>query len=79
MPAKPGLPPNPAGGLVEEPYGTRRTIINLRVAGLKEILAALRSRSAIVTDVRDSEYGAFAWAQDPDGNIVELWEPAPPS
>ena len=24
----------------------------------------------------DSEYGRFAWVTDPDGNRVELWEPA---
>jgi predicted enzyme related to lactoylglutathione lyase len=25
----------------------------------------------------DSEYGKFAWIQDPEGNRLELWQPLP--
>ena len=27
----------------------------------------------------DHEYGRFGWARDPEGNRIELWEPAPDS
>jgi predicted enzyme related to lactoylglutathione lyase len=30
-----------------------------------------------VGEVEEHEYGRFGWFIDPDGNKVELWQPAP--
>lgn len=27
------------------------------------------------TKIKESKYGKFAWASDPEGNWMELWEP----
>ena len=51
-------------------------MINLRVANLHALLAALREEGCdVVGEPQDSEYGKFGWVMDPDGNKVELWEP----
>lgn len=51
-------------------------MINYRVADLKALLAALRSEGCNVLDhTEESEYGAFGWVMDPEGNKVELWQP----
>jgi catechol 2,3-dioxygenase-like lactoylglutathione lyase family enzyme len=56
--------------------GTAPFMINLRVEGLKELLAKLRSEGVLVDDKYDeSEYGNFGWITDLDGNRIELWEP----
>lgn len=56
--------------------GTAPFMINLRVEGLKELLAKLRSEGVVVDDKYDeSEYGNFGWITDLDGNRIELWEP----
>ncbi len=56
----------------------RQFMINLRVAGLDDLVAALRAADiAIETRAEwDSpEVGRFARLCDPEGNAVELWEP----
>ena len=51
-------------------------MMNLRVADLHALLAALRAEGCQVEDkVDESEYGKFGWVVDPEGNKVELWEP----
>ncbi|MBB2483719.1 VOC family protein [Mitsuaria sp. WAJ17] len=51
-------------------------MMNLRVADLHALLAALRAEGCQVEDkVDESEYGKFGWVMDPEGNKVELWEP----
>ncbi len=51
-------------------------MVNLRVADLHALLAALREEGCNVLDkVEDSEYGKFGWVIDPEGNKVELWQP----
>ena len=53
-------------------------MINFRVADLGSLLAALREEGCNVLDKTEtSEQGKFGWVMDPDGNKVELWEPAP--
>lgn len=32
----------------------------------------------LVGEVESFDYGRFGWFLDPDGNKVELWEPASP-
>ncbi len=53
-------------------------MLNLRVAGLDDLLAGLRA-AGIAIETRaewDSpETGRFARIHDPEGNPVELWEP----
>ena len=51
-------------------------MVNLRVADLHALLAALRAEGCQVEDkVDESEYGKFGWVVDPEGNKLELWEP----
>ena len=73
MPASAALPPAPKESIVEEPYGRRRVTLNLRVDDLDAAVAGLRARGEKVAGPKDYGYGVFAWVQDPDGNVVELW------
>ncbi len=51
-------------------------MINYRVDNLAEMLATLRSQGCTVDErIDESEFGKFGWAQDPEGNRLELWEP----
>jgi predicted enzyme related to lactoylglutathione lyase len=51
-------------------------VINYRVDDLHALVAALKDEGCQVLDkIEESEYGKFAWAIDPEGNKVELWEP----
>lgn len=55
----------------EKPY-----MINLIVADLYALLAALRTEGVHVFDeTDDSEFGKFGWILDPEGTKIELWEP----
>lgn len=52
-------------------------MINYRVDDLDGMLAQLRAAGAEVDErVEDSEFGRFGWAVDPEGNRLELWQPA---
>jgi predicted enzyme related to lactoylglutathione lyase len=52
-------------------------MINYRVADLDSLLAALKSAGVPVDEkVEDSDYGKFGWVTDPEGNRIELWQPA---
>ena len=56
----------------------RRWMINFRVANLDAMVAQLR-RAGVVVDIAedsDSEIGRFARLTDPEGNPIELWQPA---
>ena len=53
-------------------------MINFRVADLDAMIGQLRS-AGIAVETReewDSEVGRFARIHDPEGNPIELWEPA---
>ena len=57
----------------------KQWMINLRVTGLDELLARLRAADIPVkTDPAwdHPDVGRFALIHDPEGNPVELWEPA---
>jgi predicted enzyme related to lactoylglutathione lyase len=57
----------------------REFMVNLRVDDLEGVLAKLRARGARVLERReDSEDGKFGYVIDPDGTLLELWEPAAP-
>jgi predicted enzyme related to lactoylglutathione lyase len=56
----------------------QRTMLNFRVRDLDAMLAQLRAAGAqVVEETQDMEgVGRFGWATDPEGNRIELWEPA---
>lgn len=57
---------------------TQQTMLNLRVLDLDAMLAQLRAKGADVADGTEhmDGVGRFGWVTDPEGNRVELWEPA---
>jgi predicted enzyme related to lactoylglutathione lyase len=62
-------------------FGSRdqQAMFNLRVDDLDAVLEKLRTAGAIIDPKReDHDYGRFAWFSDPEGNRVELWQPAGP-
>jgi len=50
-------------------------MINFRVANLDAMAAQLQAAGISVT-IDAQPYGKFARLQDPEGNPIELWEPA---
>ncbi len=53
-------------------------MVNYRVDDLEVALQRLRMAGASVSPtIEEDDYGRFAWAEDPEGNRFELWEPAP--
>jgi predicted enzyme related to lactoylglutathione lyase len=77
-----------AGPTVFAPFGAdteyfgrmdQQTMLNFRVRDLDAMLAQLRSAGVDVAheiEVMDG-IGRFCWVTDPEGNRIELWEPAP--
>lgn len=61
-------------------FGSREqtTMLNLRVRDLGAMLAQARAHGAhVAPETQDMEgVGRFGWVIDPEGNRVELWEPA---
>ncbi|MFE5139596.1 VOC family protein [Streptomyces fagopyri] len=61
-------------------FGSRaqRTMLNFRVRDLDAMLAQLRAKGADVAgETQDMEgVGRFGWVTDPEGNRIELWQPA---
>ena len=57
--------------------GTASFMVNFRVEDVDALLAALREEGCNVMDKTDSsEQGKFGWVIDPEGNKIELWQPA---
>jgi predicted enzyme related to lactoylglutathione lyase len=56
----------------------QQTMLNFRVGDLDAMLAQLRAKGADVDqDTQDMEgVGRFGWVTDPEGNRIELWQPA---
>lgn len=56
--------------------GPQTAMVNYRVDDLDGLLQQLASAGVWIDPKRDdSEYGRFAWIQDPEGNRIELWQP----
>jgi predicted enzyme related to lactoylglutathione lyase len=57
---------------------TQQTMLNFRVADLDAMLAQLRDHGADVAEETQEMdgVGRFAWVTDPEGNRIELWQPA---
>ena len=52
-------------------------MFNLVVDDLDGALAQVKEGGAeVVEEIEEMEYGRFGWFFDPEGNKVELWEPA---
>ena len=51
-------------------------MINYRVDDLAGLVDAIRAAGWPVERVDSSDEGTFAWLMDPEGNRIELWEPA---
>lgn len=51
-------------------------MLNYRVDDLDAVVGALRAEGVEILGREDYDYGRFAWIMDPDGNRIELWEPA---
>ena len=53
-------------------------MVNYRVDDLDAALRRLRQVGATVApEVQEDDYGRFSWAEDPEGNRFELWQPSP--
>jgi glyoxylase I family protein len=52
-------------------------MINFRVGDLAALLEELRAAGVEIVRTEEEEgVGSFAWITDPEGNRVELWQPA---
>jgi predicted enzyme related to lactoylglutathione lyase len=51
-------------------------MINYRVSDLDGLLETLGKEGVQIEHREDYDYGRFAWIMDPEGNRIELWEPA---
>lgn len=61
-------------------FGSRdqATMLNFRVRDLEAMLAQLRAAGAdVAEETQDMDgVGRFGWVTDPEGNRIELWQPA---
>jgi predicted enzyme related to lactoylglutathione lyase len=57
---------------------TQQVMLNFRVRDLDAMLAQLRAKNAdVADDTQEMEgVGRFGWVTDPEGNRIELWQPA---
>ncbi|WP_329447643.1 VOC family protein [Streptomyces sp. NBC_01426] len=57
---------------------TQQSMLNFRVRDLDAMLAQLRAKGAdVAEESQDMEgVGRFGWVTDPEGNRIELWQPA---
>ncbi|HEY1576648.1 MAG TPA: VOC family protein [Terracidiphilus sp.] len=57
--------------------GEQKVMINFRVDDLDALLGQLAAAGVRIDPKRDDyPYGKFAWIWDPEGNRIELWQPA---
>ena len=57
---------------------TQQTMLNFRVRDLDAMLEQLRAQGAeVAAETQEmAGVGRFGWVTDPEGNRVELWQPA---
>jgi predicted enzyme related to lactoylglutathione lyase len=53
----------------------QQLMVNYRVRDLDAMVDQLRSADVGVERIEETPNGRFAWANDPEGNRFELWEP----
>jgi predicted enzyme related to lactoylglutathione lyase len=52
-------------------------MINYRIDSMASMIEQLKNNGVeIIEGPQNHENGQFAWIMDPDGNKIELWEPA---
>lgn len=78
--------PSSAGPTVFAPFpsdttyfgdGPQQSMVNFRVDDLDALLQQLAEAGVRIDPKReDHSYGKFAWLWDPEGNRIELWQPA---
>ena len=52
-------------------------MINFRVDNLEWLVETLRAEGVtVLDDIASYDYGKFVHILDPEGNKIELWEPA---
>lgn len=57
---------------------SQSVMLNFRVADLDAMVRQLRDAGVVVLGEADEDaVGRFAWIADPEGNRIELWQPAP--
>jgi predicted enzyme related to lactoylglutathione lyase len=57
---------------------TKEFMVNFRVDDADALAAELKAKGVEVLDRRDqSEFGVFQYVVDPDGTLLELWQPPP--
>ena len=56
--------------------GSGSFMLNFRVDDLTALVSALRDEGVQMEKVEEHDYGKFGWLTDPEGNRLELWEPA---
>jgi len=60
--------------------GSQEFMVNFRIDDLDAFLLQLAAAGVRIDPKReDVPYGRFAWIWDPEGNRIELWEPAGPA
>ena len=61
-------------------FGSRsqQAMLNFRVGDLDAMLVQLRARGAdVAQETQEMDgIGRFGWVTDPEGNRIELWQPA---
>lgn len=58
--------------------GAQKVMINFRVDDLDGLMRQLEEAGVRIDPKRDdAPWGRFAWIWDPEGNRIELWQPAP--
>ncbi|WP_394768239.1 VOC family protein [Lacisediminihabitans sp.] len=57
---------------------SQQSMLNFRVRDLDAMLAQLRAAGAAVVEETQDMHGVgrFGWVTDPEGNRIELWQPA---
>lgn len=60
------------------PNAGKQVMLNFRVRDLEAMIAQLEKAGLSVRRDPKNPYpnGCFAWLEDPEGNPIELWEPA---
>lgn len=57
---------------------TKEFMINYRVENLEALIEELKKEGVTIVDKMETyDYGKFIHILDPEGNKIELWEPAP--
>lgn len=55
---------------------TKPFMINYRVENIVELVEELKKENVtIIDEIAEYDYGRFVHVLDPEGNVIELWEP----